>query len=39
MVELALNAYGKVGVSLYDTFGLETVGASVSRCRPNTPWS
>jgi hypothetical protein len=39
MVELALNAYGKVGVSLYDTLGDEAVGAFVSRSRPNTPWS
>ncbi|KAH9997491.1 hypothetical protein BJV77DRAFT_1078521 [Russula vinacea] len=27
IVELALNAYGKVGVSLYDTLGDEAVGA------------
>lgn len=26
IVELALNAYGKVGVSLYDTLGDEAVG-------------
>ena len=29
LVELALNAYGKVGVTLYDTLGDEAVGASV----------
>ncbi len=30
VVELALNAYGKVGVSLYDTLGDEAVGAFAS---------
>jgi len=30
LVELALNAYGKVGVSLYDTLGDEAVGAFAS---------
>lgn len=39
MVELALNAYGKVGVSLYDTLGGEAVGAFVSRSQSNTPWN
>ena len=29
LVELALNAYGKVGVTLYDTLGDEAVGAFV----------
>lgn len=33
LVELALNAYGKVGVTLYDTLGDEAVGAFV---RPKT---
>jgi len=28
LVDLALNAYGKVGVSLYDTLGDQAVGAS-----------
>lgn len=37
IVELALNAYGKVGVSLYDTLGDDAVGAFVTRKRPNTP--
>lgn len=39
IVELALNAYGKVGVSLYDTLGDEAVGAFVSRSLPDIPWS
>jgi long-chain acyl-CoA synthetase len=39
IVELALNAYGKVGVSLYDTLGDEAVGAFASRKRSNTPLS
>jgi hypothetical protein len=34
LVDLALNAYGKVGVSLYDTLGDEAVGASVGLKRP-----
>jgi long-chain acyl-CoA synthetase len=37
IVDLALNAYGKVGVSLYDTLGNDAVGAFVSREGPNTP--
>lgn len=36
IVELALNAYGKVGVSLYDTLGDEAVGTFASRKWPNT---
>lgn len=31
IVELALNAYGKVGVTLYDTLGDEAVGAFVKQ--------
>lgn len=30
VIELALNAYAKVGVSLYDTLGDEAVGTSLS---------
>jgi hypothetical protein len=31
LIELALNAYGKVGVSLYDTLGNESVGTFLLR--------
>jgi hypothetical protein len=37
LVELALNAYGKVGVSLYDTLGDEAVGAFASLKCPYSP--
>ena len=30
VVDLSLQAYGKVGVSLYDTLGKDSAGASIT---------